>query len=150
MSFGKRKEIANYMVEKLKLINGTFSIFNSNYKYLSDISHNVERRLKFIDEINDFPHVSIQLAEESRIYNTDQFVEAELPLVVRIYVKSGSPQEDLENIAQDIEHVIYSLSNELSIGITDITIDDITNDNGVIEPFGIGEIFLTVFYQLEQ
>jgi len=150
MAFGRRKEIAEYMVSKLKLINGTFSNFDSSYKYLSDISHNVKRRLQFLDEINDFPHVSIQLAEESRLYNTDQFVEAELPLVVRVYVKSGSPTEDLENIAQDIEHVIYSLPNELNLGITDIIIDDITNDNGVIEPFGIGEVFLTVLYQLER
>lgn len=150
MAFGRRKEIANFLVEKFNLINGTFSNFNSNYKYKSNIVNKVFRRIKFIDEINAFPSAYIQISEETRIYNTDEFVEAELPVVIRVYVKSGSPTVDLENIAQDIEHVIYSLPNELNIGITDITIDDITNDNGVIAPFGIGEVFLTVFYQLER
>ncbi len=150
MAFGRRKEIANFLVEKFNLINGTFSNFDSNYKYKSNIVNKVFRRIKFLDEINSFPSAYIQIAEETRLYNTDEFVEAELPVVIRVYVKSGSPTVDLENIAQDIEHVIYSLPNELDIGITDITIDDITNDNGVIAPFGIGEVFLTVFYQLER
>ena len=49
----------------------------------------------------------------------------------------------------DVEHIIYSLGDNRDKGILDITIDNITTDEGLAVPYGIAEIELSVVYRLE-
>ncbi len=146
----RRREIVNSIVTELKKINGGVSTFNPSYTYNLNLFNNVFRRIKFIDEVNDFPSAYLQAGDETRIYNTQYMVEAELPIVIRCYTNSPTPTEDLEKLAADVEHVIYSLPIQTDLGIQDIIIDSISNDEGLIEPFGIGEVFITVLYELEK
>lgn len=148
MATSRRREIANELVIQLKKINGGVSTFNGSYTYNINLNSNVFRRIKFIDEVNDFPSVYLQAAEEIRIYQSHEFVEAELSVVIRSYVNTETAPQDLENLALDIEHILYNLPTTTSLGILDITIDSISNDEGLMIPWGIGEIFITVQYEL--
>lgn len=151
MAFGRRKEILEYLVTHLKNINGSTSTYDSSYTYNRNLNNDVQRKLKFLDEVHSYPSIYLQGLEEFRDYQTYEFTNAALPIVIRCYEKSGSPREDLENLIQDIEHVL----NHLPLispdnGITDILIDEISTDEGLLAPNGIAEIFLTVFYVLEK
>jgi len=55
----KRKKVVDALVEKLKLING-------NNPYNSNVSSNVTGRLKFLDEIEQYPAVCVVAGDEFR------------------------------------------------------------------------------------
>lgn len=148
MATSRRRVIANELVTQLKKINGGVSTFNPSYRYKVNLFSNVIRRLKFIDEVNDFPSIYLQVGDENRIFQSENVVEALLEIVIRCYVKSGTPTQDLEDLAIDIEHVLENQQLSSSLGVLDITIDSISNDEGLIKPFGIGEVFVIVSYEL--
>jgi hypothetical protein len=151
MAFGRRKEVINYLITQLSEIDGNTSPFDSSYTFNINLSNKVFRGLKFFDEIDAWPAIYVHGLEELREYHTHELVNAALPMMIVCYEKSGSPQEDLEKLIQDVEHVV----NHLPLispdnGITDILIDEILLDDGLLHPFGMCEIYLTVFYQLEK
>lgn len=149
MGFSRRRVITNNVVTQLKLINGQVSTLNSNYTYLTNIFNNVFRGLKFIDEVNDYPSLYLQAAEETRFYETQGFTFAELSITLYAYVKSENPQEALENLIQDIEHIIYNFPDSPELNIADIIMESIITDEGLMDPFGIGEITISISYQIE-
>jgi len=58
-------------------------------------------------------------------------------------------QSLVDDITQDIEHVIYSIGDNPDKGILDITIDSITSDEGLATPYGLAEVELTIVYRLD-
>jgi len=150
MANSRRREIVNFLVTQLKSIDKQASGFDSNYTYNFNLSNNVFRRLKFIDEVNDFPSLYVTAGIETRAYDTQSFTTANLPLVIRCYVKQEQSQDGLENIIDDVEHVIYGIGSQADKGILQISITSISTDEGLIEPYGIGEVNLNVIYELEE
>lgn len=143
-----RKEVADLLIDNLKLIDGNISSFDNSYTYSADVANNVFRGFKFIDEINDFPYITTQMGVELRNYNTDGLREAELPVIIRFYVRDENSQQTLESLSQDIEHVIYELQPNTNLEMKDITIESISSDEGLFTPYGIGEILINVSYVL--
>ena len=75
---------------------------------------------------------------------------ATLDVIIRAYVYGEDNSQTLsDDLAQDVEHIIYSLGDNPDKGILDITIDNITTDEGLAVPYGIAEIELSVVYRLE-
>jgi len=149
MANSRRRNIVNFLVTQLKLIDSDTSTFDSSYTYNFDLSTNVFRKLKFIDEVNDFPSIYINAGAEIRNYETHGLTTANLPIIIRCYIKQEEAQDGLEDIIDDIEHVIYGIDNQADKGILQITILNISTDEGLIEPYGIGEVSLNVEYELE-
>ena len=145
----RRKEITDFVIANLKKINGGLSSFNSNYTYDTNLFSNVFRGLKFIDEINDYPAVYMQAGEEERFYETEGFTTASLDILMYLYVKEEDSQHRIEDLMQDIEHVVYNLPDNSTLGVADIVIDSMLSDEGLMAPFGIGELKISVFYQIE-
>ena len=143
----KRTSIVTALAEKFKIIDGTGS-FNS------DLFNNSYPKLKFWDEIQDFPAVYLVAGTEIREYHPADFVWAYLNVSIKVYVKSESEtQEKLEDLLNDLETVInnnrvlvYDSTNNLST--TEILIQSITTDEGLLAPYGVGEINLQVRYAL--
>jgi hypothetical protein len=143
----KRTSIVTALAEKFKLINGTGS-------YKSDLSDNSYPKLKFWDEIQDFPAVYLTPGSELREYLPGDFTWGYLNVSVKVYVRSESEaQQQLENLLDDLENVIdanrvlvYDITNNLST--TEILIQSITTDEGLLSPYGVGEINLQVRYAL--
>lgn len=150
MTVGQRRRVINEIVTQFKNINGGISTYDAFYTYLTNLNNNVFRRIKFLHEVNDFPSVYLQADLESRTYHSTGLTEGFLPIVIRCYVNSPTPINDLENLAQDIEHILYNWTTDPTLGIMDITIETISNDEGLLEPFGIGEIFIEVQYELDR
>jgi hypothetical protein len=143
----KRTSIVTALAEKFKVIDGTG-------KFKSDLSDNSYPKLKFWDEIQDFPAVYLTPGSELREYLPGDFTWGHLNVSVKVYVRSESEaQLLLENLLDDLENVIdanrvlvYDITNNLST--TEILIQSITTDEGLLSPYGVGEINLQVRYAL--
>ena len=143
----KRRKIVDALVDKIKLING-------QHPYNSNIFNNVSGRLRFLDEIEEFPKVCIIAGDEVREYQTAGFKWRFLTLSIRAYVRNEEDaQEELATLFEDIEKIVdendalvYDTSVIPNGTTTSMTIDSISTDEGVIAPLGIGEMLVTVRY----
>ena len=146
----RRKEIIEFLVTQLKEIDGQTSGFSASYTYGNNLFNNVFRKLKFHDEVNDFPAIYISAGTEIRDFNSKNLTLASLDATIRAYVFGEDNSQDLsDSLVQDIEHVIYSLGDNPDKGILDITIDNISTDEGLATPYGIAEVELTIVYRLD-
>ena len=146
----RRKEIVEFLVTQLKEIDGQTSGFSASYTYGNNLFNNVFRKLKFLDEVNDFPAIYLSAGTEIRDFNSKNLTLARLDATIRAYVFGEDNSQDLsDSLVQDIEHVIYSLGDNPDKGILDITIDNISTDEGLATPYGIAEVELTIVYRLD-
>lgn len=143
----RRQSIINALVERLKEINGTG-------EYLSDVYSNVHPRLKFWDEVDEFPAVHLNAGSETRDYQGAGYKDRFLTVTIRCYVHSEDDSvEELDKLLEDIETVLETYSRlqyEDRKGNTQytqqITIVSIDTDEGVLDPYGVGEILIEVRY----
>ena len=147
MATSRRRDIANFLVGELKKIDGNASSFDSSYTYQVNLFDNVFRRLKFLDEINDFPSVYLQAGTEDRVYQSKGLTTSTLDLMIRVYVHTEDAVETLESTMQDIEFVIYNMDTE-KYGMMDVQVASMGTDEGLLDPYGIGEVGVTVQYDV--
>ena len=147
MATSRRRDIANFLVGELKKIDGDTSSFDSSYTYQVNLFNNVFRRLKFLDEINDFPSVYLQAGTENRVYDSKGLTTSTLDIMIRVYVHTETAIEELESTMQDIEFVIYNMDTE-QYGIMDVQVASMSTDEGLLDPYGIGEVGVTVQYDV--
>jgi hypothetical protein len=132
-----RTSIAKALAEKLKLING-------EAPYTTNIYGNAYPKLKFWDEVMDFPAVYMSTGSESRDYHPGGFKWGFLGISLKLYVKGEDPAIELENLLEDVERVIDT--NRTLVYDTEILINSIVTDEGLLEPYGVGEVNITVQY----
>lgn len=142
-----RQAITRALVEKFKDIDGQGQ-WNTN------LFKNVEPKLKFWDEVNDFPYVSVVAANESRENLPSGFEWGFLVVNVRIYVNQDESQDALELIMADIEQCVRD-NRDLVYGsieqgqtTTDISLLSLETDGGLLNPLGIGEMVFLIQYQI--
>ena len=142
----RRQAIVNALVDKLKAING-------NGEYLTNLFNNVHPRLKFWDEIEQFPAVHLNAGSETREYQGGGYKDRFMSVTLRCYVNSEDAVEDLDKLLEDVEVVLEDNSRLQYIdrkGVTQythqITIISIDTDEGVLEPYGVGEMTIEVRY----
>ncbi len=142
----RRLGIIQALVEKLKEIDG-------NGDFNTDLYGNVSPRLKFWDEVSEFPSVHLNAGSETRLYQAGGYKDRFLAVTVRIYVQAEDAVEALEELLEDIETVIETNSRLEYIdrrgdtqSTQQITIVSIDTDEGVLEPLGVGEMLLEVRY----
>jgi hypothetical protein len=139
-----RTKIIDALVEVFKQIDGT-----GNYQ--SNLFENVFPKLIFWDDVTDYPTVSIVAGGETREYLPGSFKWGFLGVSLKIYVNQENAKEALEKIFYDIETLIDSnieLGYDTGVNTTDINILSISDDQGLLEPLGVGEIELQVRYQI--
>jgi hypothetical protein len=150
MPLNRRTEIVQFIVARLKEIDGEISPYDSSYTFVTNVFDNVFRKIKFLDEVNDFPSLYVSAGTEIRDFQSENLTVATLDVIIRAYVYGEDNSQTLsDDLAQDVEHIIYSLGDNPDKGILDITIDNITTDEGLAIPYGIAEIELSVVYRLE-
>ncbi len=141
----KRRAIAEALSEKLKEINGTGP-------FLTDLAGNVLPKLKFWDEIEEFPAVHISAGREVREYQGGGYKDRYLSLTIRCYVKGEDAPVLIENLLEDVETLIEEnsrLAYQTQGGpqfTHNMTIQSMDTDEGVLEPLGVGEILIQVHY----
>ena len=143
----KRKKVIDAIVDKLKGIDG-------NHPYNSNVFDNVTGRLKFLDEIEQYPSLCVVAGDEFREYLPDQFKWRLLDITIRAYVNDNNDVqetlalllEDIERVIDDNDSLVYDDTVSPSLSTTSLTIGSISTDEGVIAPLGIGEMTLGVRY----
>ena len=142
----RRIAIIDALVEKLEEIDGS-----GNYR--TDLNGNVSRRLKFWDEVDEFPAIHISAGAETREYLGAQNKTRFMQVTLRCYVNDENSVEALEGLMEDVETVLDTHSRlryvdrKYDFQYTQlITVLSLDTDEGALEPLGVGEIVCEVRY----
>jgi hypothetical protein len=140
----RRTSIIKALTEKFKTING-------QAPYQINLFQNAYAKLKFWDEVEDFPAVYCTPGSEQRQYLPGDFAWAFLGVSVKVYCRGEDAQEQLELLLEDLERctdanrvLVYDLAKGYET--TEILIQSITTDEGLLAPYAVGEINLQVRY----
>ena len=141
----RRTSIIRALTEKLKLIDG-------QSPYQTNLSANAYAKLKFWDEVEDFPAIYLTPGSEMREYLPGGFSWGYLGISVKVYCRGEEAQLELEQLLEDVETcvdanrvLVYDLDKNYET--TEILIQSITTDEGLLAPYAVGEINLQVRYQ---
>ena len=121
--------------------------------YKTNLFNNAYPKLKFWDEVQDFPSVYLTPGTELREYLPGNFRWAYLNIAVKAYCHGESSIDDLETLLTDLETCI-DLNRQLvydqtkGYSTTEILIQSITTDEGLLAPYAVGEINLQVRYEM--
>ena len=143
----KRTKIAEALANKIKEIDG-------NHPFNTNVFDNVQSKMVFLDEIEQYPKVCVVAGDESREYQPAGYKWRFLTLTVRAYVHNEEDaQEELALLLEDIERIVdendalvYDDTVDPNESTTSLTIESIGTDEGVIQPLGIGEMVVEVRY----
>ena len=142
----RRLGIIEALVNKLQDIDGTGH-------YLSNVDQNVSPRLKFWDEVEEFPAIHLNAGSETREYQTAGYKDRFLTVTVRCYVQAEDAVLALDELMEDVETVIednsrlkYKDRNNADQYTQQITVISLDTDEGVLEPLGVGELLIEVRY----
>lgn len=143
----RRSNILTALATKLKDIDGSGA-------FLTDVANNVETRLKFWDEVQDFPAIHLNAGSETRDYQAGGYKDRYLSITIRCYVSDDTDatealnllMEDVETVVEDNSRLKYydAMNNEYNA--QQITVISIVTDEGVLDPLGVGEIEVEVRY----
>lgn len=147
MATSRRRDIINYLISQIKLIDGTVSTYG--YTFKTNLSQNVYKGLKYIDQINDFPSVYVQAGEETYRYNSKTNTEAFMTIMVRIYAYEEHSLYKLEDLVDDVTHALERIKYDQSHRIISAEIMSIDTDSGLLDPYGLGEIMIAVQYDVD-
>lgn len=139
----RRTSILKALAEKLKVLDGT--------QYKSNLYNNSYSKLKFWDEVQDFPAVYMSPGSESREYLPAGFTWGFLGISLKLYCKGEDSTEQLEQLLEDVESVIDANRQLVYDAVknyetTEILVASITTDEGLLAPYAVGEINLQVQY----
>ena len=142
----RRLGIVEALVNKLKDIDGRGF-------FLTNVNENVSPRLKFWDEVDDFPAIHLNAGQETREYQAGGFKDRFLTITIRCYVQDEDSVKALDELLEDVETVIeensqltYKDRNNADQHTHQITVVSIDTDEGVLEPLGVGEMLIEVRY----
>lgn len=141
-----RTQIANALVDKLKsLLNGVAPYTTNLYAV------NATTKLKFWDEIQDFPYICVVMGSETREYHPSNLTWGILNLALKLYVYGEDSNERLEALLKDVETVISNNEKLLLASgrsTEEVLITSIITDEGLLTPYGVGEVNILVRYQV--
>lgn len=143
----RRTSIVKSVAEMLKVIDGSNG-------YNTNLFNNSFDKLKFWDEVSDFPCIYVTAGPETRQYLPGAFTWGLVNINIKVYTKGEDAQLLLEELLEDVENVVDSKTGQLvydstnNFSTTELSITSITTDEGLLNPFGVGEITLLVRYQV--
>jgi hypothetical protein len=143
----RRTSITKALAAKLNLL------LDGTAPYATNIYNNAYAKLKFWDEVNDFPSIYMVPGSEMREYLPSDFTWGFLNVSIKLYCRGENSQQELEQLLEDVEHAVDAnrvlvYDQDKNLETTEILIQSITTDEGLLAPYAVGEINLQVRYQL--
>jgi len=143
----RRTSITKALAEKLNLLLDGTAPYNTN------IYNNAYAKLRFWDEVNDFPSIYMVPGSEMREYLPSDFTWGFLNVSIKLYCRGENSQQELEQLLEDVEHAVDAnrvlvYDQDKNLETTEILIQSISTDEGLLAPYAVGEINLQVRYQL--
>jgi hypothetical protein len=88
-----------------------------------------------------------------REYHPGDFAWGFLNISIKLYCRGETAQEELETLLEDVERCVDKNRNlvyNTATGhdTTEILVQSITTDEGLLSPYAVGEINLQVRYQI--
>lgn len=149
-----RTSIAEGVVQRIKdELNGS-----QPKKYWTNLYGNVSRSVYKFEEIKEFPYIGIHIGSESFEYLPSRQQWAFLDLSILVYVRGDDDtQMQLEKLISDVKTIIDSEDDiEYNIlkpdgttftgTVTQITMNSVSTDEGLLSPFGFAEISVSCRY----
>jgi hypothetical protein len=142
----RRTSIIKALTEKFRAIDG-------QSPYQVNLFQNAYAKLRFWDEIQDFPAVYLTPGSEQREYLPSAFTWGYLAVCVKVYCRGENSQEELEQLLEDLETCVDAnrvlvYDTDKNHETTEILITSITTDEGLLAPYAVGEINLQVRYAI--
>jgi len=141
----RRAAITKALADRLALIDGR-GIYHTAVAEVSP-------RLKFWDEVEEFPAIHLNAGSETREYQAGGYKDRFLNITIRCYVNQEDSVDALDELLEDVETVleensrfVYYDRNGLEQYTQQITIISIDTDEGVLDPLGVAEILIEVRY----
>lgn len=146
-----------YSTRRRALAEALKNLFQDKINGQSPMRNNVAQvntRLTFWDEVQDFPTIQIGMGSETRDYDGGGFRFRFIRATIRCYVHSNddviealeSLLEDVETVLEDNDPFTYYDSTGASHTTAQSTILAVDTDEGVLEPLGVGEITVEIRY----
>lgn len=142
----RRSSIVEALTDKLK----TISYSNG---YSTDLGEQAYSKMRFWDEIQEFPCICLVAGAESIVHQAGGFKDRYLDVTLRAYVNEEDSTMALESLLEDVELIIdrngrlaYVDSSGNTGTTRDIIITYIDTDQGALAPLGVGEMTLQVKY----
>lgn len=146
----RKTDILDILVTELKRIDGTIDtrvISRTPYTYKSNVFKNVNKKFKFLDEINDFPYITFMTTTESRIHIGAGVKFGKINVTFRGYVKAENSLNAGDDLLEDIDFILNSINDCV---LEEVKVLTATTDEGLFEPWGICEMTAEILYQLEE
>ena len=141
----RRAAITKALAERLAGIDGR-GIYHTAVAEVSP-------RLKFWDEVEEFPAIHLNAGSETREYQGGGYKDRFLNITVRCYVNQEDSVEALDELLEDVETVLEENSRFMyydRMGLEQFTqqisIISIDTDEGVLDPLGVAEVLIEVRY----
>ena len=141
----RRAAITRGLAEKLAGIDGR-GIYHTAVAEVSP-------RLKFWDEVEEFPAIHLNAGSETREYQGGGYKDRFLNVTIRCYVNQEDSVDALDELLEDVETVLEQNSSLIyydRLGLEQftqqITIISIDTDEGVLDPLGVAEVLIEVRY----
>ena len=143
----RRRAIVGAIASKL------YESLNGSAPFRSSVQ-SVEPRLRFWDEVQDFPAIQVGAGQETREYEGGGFRFRFLRVTVRCYVNDNDDVilaleellEDVEPVLEDNDPLTYTDSTGASQSTAKTSILSVDTDEGVLEPLGVGEVIVEIQY----
>lgn len=122
-------------------------------------SANVKRQMVFLNEVNDFPFVTMMVQPETRFHYGAGRKLATLALSLRGYVFDGDSGENIElaeNLGIDLETLVINTfaASHCIPGVSDLQVEaaqvsSFRTDEGLMSPYGIADLEVTITYDVD-
>ena len=112
---------------------------------------NVTKRYAYLDEVNDFPAITLISRSESREQRGAGRKLALIEISVRGYIYDGSDAMGVaEQFAFRIESAIETFQdNFASLAVEEARVAEVRTDEGVFQPYGIVDMQIQILYDVE-
>tara|TARA_Y100000034_G_scaffold136270_1_gene211915 strand:- start:1125 stop:1589 length:465 start_codon:yes stop_codon:yes gene_type:complete len=152
----RKTDLISLLVTELKRIDKTTdsraAVPHTPYTFKSNVNGEVYDTFKFMDQINDFPTICLNIGSEARSHIGAGVKYGEISLLVRGYVRDENVLEVADDLLEDIEHILESLSH-LTVfcdkGLVESRIISLVTDEGLFDPWGIIDINALLIYEVE-
>ena len=143
----RRRAIVGAIASKL------YESLNGSAPFRSSVQ-SVEPRLRFWDEVQDFPAIQVGAGQETREYEGAGFRFRFLRVTIRCYVNDNDDVilaleellEDVETVLEDNDPLTYTDSTGTSQSTAKTSVISVDTDEGVLEPLGVGEVIVEIQY----
>ena len=150
----RRQDILDQLITDLKLIDGNpdnrSKVYHS-YTFQTNAYGNVFPQARFLDEIQDFPTLSVVIENEERDYIGMGVCQGELTLTVYVYSRGTTSQADANKLLDDVEHIILEFSNvHDGMGVIDSKVIELRPDNALLTPYGGASLTASILYECDE